>query len=73
MIQTKTKRRVLPLREELAGGTLGIYYGNDSLEELRQIRNEAEAVHMQPSEYVRRLIRIGRKVVEKDPIQLLKG
>lgn len=58
-------------RKHSRAGTIGIYFSGDNLSELAEIRAEADKFFMQPSDYARRLIRIGRRIVSKDPRELL--
>lgn len=64
--QTNTKRST-------PGGNLGIYFSGEGLKDLEEIRAEAESFSMMPSDYARRLIRIGRRIVKEDKGKLLES
>ncbi len=66
MQPTNRKRKI-----QKDGANLGIYFSGDNLHELAEIWAEADKFQMQPSDYARRLLRIARKIVAKNPGELL--
>ena len=58
-------------KKQNAKEILGVYFGQYEVSEYREIRKEAASYRLRPSDYARRLMRIARKAVSKDPGLLL--
>jgi hypothetical protein len=65
------KRKPLPQKRKTE--SVGIYFGGSDAEFFQQLKADADSYSMDLSTYAKRLLRIGKKVVDKDPMLLLTG